>query len=279
MKFDWYQASIPEVKPAAVMAALAKSDYYGEWQESRPLKGYDAGAEFNVGGETRFRINFGGQNEQHGPNVLASGGAAPLLAQVIRRHFPRHRVSRLDSCEDFHHRDAYPYLRKIALRVAKLQKVQCREIVKPIAESDDGRTLYLGGASSAVTMRIYEKGKQLGCGTEWVRAELQVRPQKDVKQVVATLSPVEVWGIAKWSHSMGVQIGNTDLQRVDTSIYQPSDHDRAYHFMLGQYRKVLEQMHATHGSWDTVGAQIGYDLAHRDEDINRIKLTARAKKS
>ena len=260
------------------MNVLAKSDYYGEWRESRPLKGYDAGAEFNVGGETRFRINFGGQNEQHGPNVIGSGGAAPLLAKVIRSHFPLHRVSRLDSCEDFHHKDAYNHLRTIALRIAKNQKVQCREIVKPIVESDDGRTLYLGGASSAVVMRIYEKGKQLGRGDEWVRAELQVRPQKSVKQVAATLSPVEVWGIAKWSHSMGVQIGNTDLQRVDTDIYQPSDHERTYRFMLGQYRKVFEHIRETHGTWDTLGAQIAYDLEHYDDDLNRIKVMVRPKK-
>lgn len=88
-------------------------------------------------------------------------------------------------------------LRKIALRIARAQKVQCYEFVKPLAESNDGQTLYLSSVSSAVTMRIYEKSKQLGRGTEWVRAELQVRPQKNVKHVVATLSPVEVWGIAK----------------------------------------------------------------------------------
>lgn len=273
MKFDWYQASIPDVNPAVVMAELAKSDYYGQWVESRPTKGYDIGAQFVVGGDVLYRINHGGMNAEHGANVFGSGGSAPKLAQVIRENFPRHRVSRLDSCEDFHHPDVYEYLRKKALKIAKEMKVQCREIVKPLPESDDGRTLYLGSQSSAVSMRIYEKGKQLDCGTEWVRAELQVRPQKDVKAVAAGLSPLEVWGIAKWSHAMAVQMGNSGLQRADVQIFQKSDEERAKRFMLKQYGNTLRSMLATHGSWETVGAQIGYDLDHINDEPEKPLIT------
>ncbi|MEX5543951.1 replication initiation factor domain-containing protein, partial [Pseudomonas poae] len=77
------------------------------------------------------------------------------------------------------------------LSVGKQHKVQCREIVKPLPDSDDGRTLYLGSQTSAVSMRIYEKGKQLDCGNDWVRAELQVRPQKDQKTLIAYLDSTE----------------------------------------------------------------------------------------
>ncbi len=265
MKFDWYQASIPEVSPETVMNTLAKGEYYGEWEETRALKGYDIGAQFVIGGEVVYRINHGGQNAQYGPNVVGSGGSAIKLAQAIRTHFPSHKVSRLDSCIDYHHKDVYRYLRRKALKIAKEQKVQVREIVKPLTESDDGRTLYLGSQTSAVSMRIYEKGKQLGCGTEWVRAELQVRPQKNTKLIAALLSPLEVWGLAKWSHSMAIEMGNAELQRVDAQVYQQSDDDRAYRFFLKQYRRVLERMNASHGSWEAVGAQIGHDLSHLHE--------------
>lgn len=273
MKFDWYQASVPDVDPAVVMATLSNSDYYGQWEENRPAKGYDVGLQFVVAGDVLYRINHGGQNAQYGANVSASGRSADKLATVIREHFPRHRVSRLDSCVDYHHKDVYDYLRSRALVIAKEQKVQVREIVKPLAESDDGRTLYLGAPSSAVSMRIYEKGKQLGQGDEWVRAELQVRPQKSTKDTVASLSAVELWGIAKWSHAFAIQMGHDNLTRVDPHIYQPSDHDRAKRFMLKQYRKVFEQMFLTHGSWDTVGVQIGYDLEHANDDHEKIVLT------
>ena len=274
MRFDWYQASIPNVHPEAIMSALSKSDYYGDWEQIRPMKNYDAAAAFVVGNETRFKINFGGQNEEHGANVVGSGSHAQALADVVREQFPTHRVSRLDSCEDYFHADAYDYLRKVALKIGKDHRIQCREIVKPLPESDDGRTLYLGSQTSAVSMRIYEKGKQLDCGSEWVRAELQVRPQKDLKSMIAYLDPTQVWGLSKWSHAVGVQLGKKNLQRVDAQVYQPSDHDRAYRFMLKQYRRVLEQMLASHGSPEAVGAQIFYDLAHPDDLPEKVSLRA-----
>ena len=46
--------------------------------------------------------------------------------------------------------------------------------------------------------------------------------------------------------------------------------------MLGQYRKV--QVHETHGSWEAVGAQMGYGPKLHDDDVSRFKLTARPKK-
>jgi DNA relaxase NicK len=141
-----------------------------------------------------------------------------------------------------------------------------------LTDSDDGRTLYLGSQTSAVSLRIYEKGKQLQNDAEWVRAELQVRPQKDQKALMAMLNPTEVWGLAKWSHEMGVQLGKRDLKRVDAQVYQPSDHERAYRFMLKQYRRVLESMLASHGSPEAVGAQIFYDLAHPEGEAEKTVL-------
>jgi DNA relaxase NicK len=272
MRFDWYQASFPNVPHEAIMRAISSGEYYGDWEQIRPMKNYDSAAAFVVGNETRFKINFGGQNEEHGPNVVGSGACAQVLADVVREHFPEHRVSRLDSCEDYYHADAYDYLRKLALKIGKEHRVQCREIVKPLKDSDDGRTLYLGSQTSAVSMRIYEKGKQLQTDSEWVRAELQVRPQKELKAVMAMLDPKEVWGLSKWTHDMAVKLGNRDLKRVDAQVYQQSDHDRAYTFMLKQYRRVLENMLASHGSPEAVGAQIFYDLENLEGRAPKVSL-------
>lgn len=254
------------------MSALSQSDYYGSWEQIRPLKNYDSAAAFVVGNETKFKINFGGQNAEHGSNVVGSGAAAQALADVIRERFPNHRVSRVDSCEDYHHPKAYAYLRKEALKIAKEQGIKCREIVKPISASDDGSTLYLGADSSVVSMRIYEKGKQLGCGDSWVRAELQIRPQKNAKSLIACLDPTQVWGLSKWSQAMAVQLGKKGVDRVHADVYQQSDHDRTYRFFLKQYGPLLLQMLASHGSPEAVGAQIFYDLAHSDDQPAKASL-------
>lgn len=253
------------------MEALSSSEFFGSWEQIRPLKNYNEAAAFVRGNDTLFKIHFGGQNSEHGPNVVGSGSAAQPLADVLRARFP-HRVSRLDSCEDYYHPKAYNYLRSLALKIAKEQRVQCREIVKPLPDSDDGRTLYLGSQTSSVSMRIYEKGKQLGVEGDWVRAELQVRPQKDVKHFASMMDSTEVWGLSKWSHAMALQLGKSGLQRVQAQVYQQSDHDRAYRFMLKQYRKVLEQMHASHGSPEAVGAQIFHDLACADDFREKASL-------
>lgn len=269
MKFDWYQASVPGVRPEVVMDALKASDYYGDWEQIRPGKGYDQAAQLLVGDQVVCKVNYGGQNAQYGANVIGSGMSAAKVANVLREHFPAHSVSRVDACEDYHHADVYDYLRKKALRIAKEHKVQCREIVKPVTDMDDGRTLYLGATTSVVSSRIYEKGKQLGCGDEWVRAELQVRPQKLMKYAAASLSPEALWGMAKWSLAMVQMMGKKDVQRVDVQVYQPSDHERAYRFMLKQYRRVFEKMLQTHGSPETVGAQIYYDLRELMEQAEK----------
>lgn len=272
MKFDWYQASIPNVPPEVVMEALSRSDFYGEWEKIPPMRNYGDAAAFVVGNESKFKIHFGGHNQEHGANVIGSGTHAQVLADVVRDRFPMHRVSRLDSCEDYYHPDAYDYLRKVAMRIGKLHRVNCREIVKPLPDSDDGRTFYLGSSTSAVSMRIYEKGKQLQTDSEWVRAELQVRPQKENKATLAMLDPVAVWGMSKWSHEMCVHLGNKNLQRVEAQVYQASDHERAYRWMLKQYGKVFEQMLASHGSPEAVGAQIFYDLEHPEDEAEKTSL-------
>lgn len=272
MRFDWYQASVPDTRPEVLMQAIQRVEYYGDWVQVRPAKNYHEGFQFVVGDQVKFSMNCGGQNEEFGPNIKATGGDAPKLAEVLKQGFPQHRVSRLDSCEDYHSEHAYEYLRQVGLKVAKACRVAVREITKPLPESDDGCTLYLGSPESAISGRIYEKGKQLGIGREWVRAELQVRPQKQVKGAVASLNAEQVWGLAKWSRTLAAELGKTDIQRVEVQIYQPSDDERAYRHMLKQYGKILGKMLGTHGSWETVGAQIGYDLEHMGEERQKATL-------
>jgi DNA relaxase NicK len=178
----------------------------------------------------------------------------------------------VDSCEDYHHLDAYDYLREIGLRIAKECKIKVREITKPDPQSDDGRTLYLGSPTSDISARIYEKGKQLGVDSEWVRAELQVRPQKKIKHFAACLDAQELWGLARWSRLMVAELGIANIKRVDAQVYQPSDDQRSYGWLLRQYGNLLKSMHGTHGSWEAVGAQIGYDLEHKEERQQKAVL-------
>lgn len=272
MKFDWYQASVPDVNPNLIMQAVSESDYYGQWVESKCLKGYDTGAQFVVGDQVKFRINYGGHNAEHGANIAGTGQNAPLLASILRREFAKHRVSRADVAEDFHHPDAYNYLRKQALKIAALHKVKVREITKPIAASDDGCTLYAGAPTSSISTRLYEKGKQLGLNADWVRNECQVRPQKAGKDIAALLEPEQFWALSPWTLAIAHGMGKSDLARVNATIYDQADEDKAYAFCIKQYGRILSNRAKIHGSWETLGAQMGYDIEHAKEKPPRAVL-------
>ena len=48
--------------------------------------------------------------------------------------------------------------------------------------------------------------------------------------------------------------------------------------LIRNFGPVLEAMYRQLGSWEAVGAKIGHDLKHCNDELNRIKLTARSKK-
>lgn len=52
-----------------------------------------------------------------------------------------------------------------------------------------GRTLYVGAPSSALRLRFYEKGIQLGGSSSWVRLEWQVRPSVPLRVEDVKYSP------------------------------------------------------------------------------------------
>lgn len=55
--------------------------------------------------------------------------------------------------------------------------------------AERGRTLYVGAPSSAVRVRFYEKGIQLGSSPNWVRFEWQVRPVNVYVRDITTNPP------------------------------------------------------------------------------------------
>ncbi|MDR0848010.1 MAG: replication initiation factor domain-containing protein [Propionibacteriaceae bacterium] len=70
-----------------------------------------------------------------------------------------------------------------------------------------GCTLYVGSRKSAIFLRCYEKGKQLGDPvSDWVRVELQVRPQRDQRLSASRASADELWGFGGWSRTLAPSI-------------------------------------------------------------------------
>lgn len=264
MRFDWYQSTLPAEPDEALAGFLGEFDG-ATIHDARPIPPFEQGVSIRRDDVEVLACYWGGVN---GLNVhaKATGADADQVARVIRREWPNHRVSRADVAEDYRAPEAWEVLEHLAKSVADDHRVKLMH-VGDFHRCEDGRTLYLGAKQSAVRVRVYEKGKQLlGQGfndadPDHVRAEVQCRPQKDAKSVMAHLTPQQMWGASRWSLDMAQRLGAEDLERIQIgSLYRQSDLDRAYRHLLKQYGSTLRLLCERSGSWEALGAQIGRDL-------------------
>lgn len=273
MRFDWYQATISD-EPGAILDALRKGYGSGvEVVEGRGLHGYRQRFDVKGGGIVLASVLAGGKNGN--PNAWASGPETDAFQAIVREHWGglrQHKVTRADAAEDFDQEGGYEALRRVLRRILKDRGVKGREIVPE--DLEDGRTFYAGAASSAVRLRLYEKGKQQRSvvpepekvSRDWVRMEVQVRPAKESGYAAAMLSPSELWGFSDWTTEAARLALELDIPRVEVKPWRESDDDRAWRFMLKQYRKVLWRRLDLHGSPAALGAQIVSDLEAIERD-------------
>lgn len=278
MKWDWYAVTLPDVSPREVVAMLCKR-LGGVAEDGRRRLGYAQNLRVvAASGDVLAEVLCGsiGRNALH-PHAVATGDRAPDFAQVLREEYPAHSVSRCDAAEDFDEEGAFERLTGVMMRIGADRGVKGLWI-KP-DDPDDGATYYLGGKSSSVTCRTYQKGLQqrklvhpalrADISPHWARTEAQIRPPKrEGKALAATLTPAEVWGFATWSQMLAAEALALDVQRLEGLGWKPqSDDERAFDFLCRQYGPLLKRVHADLGKWDCVGMQIGHriaELAARD---------------
>jgi len=195
--FDWYQASVlvdwgnlrTQLESAGVML---RELGYGR-------NGYRRVYEGILADGTKLTICATGNNGAP-PNVTGFGYNAPRVAALLRSLPWPHRVTRVDSTRDYTGVGAWEaldgYLEGYA-REHRLLTSVAGDWLTP--GSPRGRTLYIGGTTSPVRLRLYEKGKkEQDSDFSWTRLELVVRPQREQRDKAATATPDEMWGYAKW---------------------------------------------------------------------------------
>lgn len=268
MRFDWYQATIPDRPLTVVDAVVAHLAPGGQVKEGRGLHGY--GQSFTVNradGDRAALILCGGNNGAH-PNAQATGAQAHEFASLVRELWPAHKVTRFDAAEDMAGEGAYDRLEAECRMLARERSLKGIAMVPDNVA--DGRTYYIGSAKSDVRTRLYDKTAEQRrhlpperhdeIPDYWVRIEAQVRPRKEAGYVAATLTPEQAWGCTGWTHELARRLFSLDVTRIEMQAGRESNHDRAYRFMLQQYGPTLRRMLADLGSWDCVGLTIGDDL-------------------
>jgi hypothetical protein len=272
MKFDWYAATVPGVPPMEVLEAVRRG-LNGSVTEGRRRLGY--AQSFRIEdrrGDLLAEVLAGsvGRNDL-APHAVATGEKAQEFSRVLREAFPEHRVSRFDAAEDFDEPGAFAGLTNVMGEIALANRVKGLWITPD--DPEDGATYYLGGKSSAVTCRAYQKGLQVRkslhpalrpqVSADWARLEVQVRPPKQMgKALAASLTPEQAWGFAAWSQALVLAAINLEIPRVEGLGWQPqSDDDRAMDWLCRQYGPLLGRVFNDLGSWECVGLQIGDRLA------------------
>ena len=239
--FDWYQASIPAPPKAVVDVFLADFPEAHDVQHSdRGGNGFKASSLIrDREGDTLAIIRHGGNPQ---PNVQLSSHNATPGASLIRKHWPDHRVSRADVACDFAAGETlYDTLVDQCRVVADTRNIYSGREIRP-DHPIAGRCWYLGKPTSNVMLRAYEKGlEQRAKGVadapeDWVRLELQVRPQKDGKSTVALLSPDQLWGSSRWSRDVAAIVLKHDADRINIDPRQEPDWKRLMAHLVHQYR-------------------------------------------
>lgn len=266
MRFDWYQATIPEDSRVLVGALRELVDGGGEVETGPGRHNYHQSFTVrNCDGERVAMVLAGGPNGH--PNATASGGFTDRFVELVRDKWPAHRVTRFDAAEDFCAPGSFEELEGVCRGVAMAMRVKGRAIVPD--DVAEGRTYYMGSASSDVRVRLYDKTAEARrflpverhheIPENWSRLEAQIRPRKEWKSYAAQATPEQAWGFSGWTTALASQALSLSLERITMQANRESDDQRAYRYLLIQYGPLLQRLAQEQG-WEMLGRTMGDDL-------------------
>lgn len=250
-RWDWYQATLPDHRPQAVTGALLRAWELADVVPGRPKNGYEQGANIARGDHVLASVWWG---NNPGVHVIGTGEDAPTVAAVLQ-DLGGHRVTRADSCVDWVQSGLFD---RIAYQLADYAATHGITINQ---QGDwvrgEGRTLYLGARSSPVQLVVYEKGYESGGDTNWVRAEVRIRPLKAHRERVGHWCPSDAWRASRWLCGALEVIGWDRLEPESIgTVWRPSDTERARRALIQQYGRILASWADEVGSWEQLGAEL-----------------------
>lgn len=256
IRFDAYTATMVGAKPGDLLGMICNplTDKISQGKGFHTF-GERLSVKDNTGTECGS-ISWGGYQ---GERVMfeVKGERSPQAVERLRSAFP-HKVTRVDSCADFDAPGSFERLLVPCTQVKKDFKLKGSKAGDWDDFPEDGRTLYLGASSSAVKLRLYEKGRQPEYRhvqrDDWVRIEVQARPAKEAKTGFSTLTPIEVWGASKWSRELA---GLVLQEHVDPhpagTVYKLTERERALRWMCKQYGQHMLSLAADLGGFECLG--------------------------
>ena len=244
MRFDGYGATIRTENPREIALCLADA------LDTKPEKGpairrFGVTTGFNVGPKLAVWMGIDPNPDTDIVYIEAKGETTPRVVEAIRREFPLHSAPRLDVCEDYDEPGAFERLQAI-VRASKGPKVSGGYVALP-DDLDKGRTWVAGTRGGVGYLRLYEAGKhpdRIHLGRpNWARAELEARPHyaRD-KLAAASMSPIEVWGLSKWTQQVGQRLTGCEINRFEPQARQYTQ-DKTTLYIARTFRRHLQEMY------------------------------------
>lgn len=271
MRFDWYEPTLLDVRPAVAVGFVR--ELLGQCEEEfvRPKRGYEHAMKLVRDDDTSVQVWWGGRNVH--PHLVFTSDFADQAVVAVRDQFSDHQVSRADVCRDIDiGAGTWDFLSKKVIKSADDFRVSITH-VGDFHRCKDGRSLYEGATSSEVRARLYEKGKEIqgrvaeeyrgilkkaGWTDTLCRLEFQIRPvRKEGKLKLAKLAASECVGFSSWARRLWAEVSCEDIPKISLPEWKPSKDDKVFYAMLHQYGKILRRLHDQLGGWDCVGLQIG----------------------
>lgn len=187
-------------------------------------------------------------------NLQFTGSDSTKGAEIARRLFPGHSVTRVDVAVDACFSASASGLNP-GVVLAGCVDIACNHRLATTMLGDwsgreeSGRTLYIGSAKSALRVRVYEKGRQpdtMPADPDWLRFELVYRPQgQQLRRAASVLTPCNIASshpaFAEIVHAYYHDISDiaVPVQLSETYNRHDLDVDRALDHMFFQYKKCL----------------------------------------
>lgn len=277
MIFDYYSSTI-DAPPEVVLNTLRQLGH--ELEDATSLaRSYRYQQGFRVKHQrygTVATVCMGGNGSR--TLAFASGENTEEFVQLVRSEWTdNHFVTRADPAQDFIQPKSFNKLQKVCKTIAKANRLQFpafSDALNPTA----GRTQYIGSPSSNFRARLYEKGYEqlarmkwhpvglrfrtpegeLVEPDNWVRLELQVRPQGEAaKHLAAHATPEEFWGFSHWTHELAAKTMALNLERITLRQHKHLANDEKLRWMCKMYGNALQNLRDDVGDWKAVGMTIG----------------------
>lgn len=246
--FDWYAANL-EIDDIQGLIDNANQFFVCDVRRGTPDRPYTSAIEVFLGKNVIFKASYGGVNA--GVFVKATGDQSPRFSQFIRKYYPDHGVSRMDSAIDFDEKGDFETLMHMAQYLCETFNLKYKQVGDFRDGSTSGRTIYVGSRKSVIYMRIYEKGKQqreLGYDPEaslnWARLEIEVKPAKrENKKRAATMQPQDVFALG-WAKEVARLLGTYNIGKISlgTKRVKNDDLDKKLAYMQYQYTAVIREV-------------------------------------